>query len=73
MKKKNVTIEEIRNLRIALSLSGITCNDMAVVTMLKVIEKHNKVGGKFSVEDGVAIEIEVNKIFNPKNKKDENK
>jgi hypothetical protein len=69
MEGKQIDMVEIRQLRIALSLAGITCNDMAVVTMLKVLEKVKKLKGKFSVEDGVKIEIEVNAIFNPKTTK----
>lgn len=60
------TPKQIQMRRLALSLSGLSCNDAAAETTLIVESEFERLGGKFSLKDASAIEYHIYKKYNQK-------
>lgn len=62
---KRPSKKQIQELRIALGMTGLICiNDSAADLILTTQNEIKRIGGKFSVRDGVHIATEVNKTYN---------
>jgi len=62
IKKRELTEEEKR-FQTALRMGGITAEDRALVQALRVFKAVTEKGGDFTLRDSVAIEAEVNALY----------
>lgn len=57
------TGEEIEALRIALALTGIGVNSQTACLLNEIFKAVQRLGGKFSIEDAVRIQYDVDKRY----------